>query len=56
MLESHSMQPRLGHGGSFVCLWPQLSNRFDWSSRLTSIQDTVGSRTTGAACRLVITG
>lgn len=57
MLESHSMQPRLeGMWGSSVCLWPQLSNRFDQSSRLKSIQDTVGNWTTRAACRLVITG
>lgn len=43
MLESHSTRPSLGHGGRFVCFWPQPSNRFDWSSRLESIQDSAGS-------------
>lgn len=45
----HVTQSIAGMGG--ICV-SQLSNRFDWSPRVRSIQDAVGSRTPRVACRL----
>lgn len=51
MLETHSMSPRPLQARGKLCV-SQLSNRFDWSPRVRSIQDAVGSWTPRVACRV----